>query len=279
MKNRSGQSEILMWIIIGVVVLILTGVIVLIIYSSARHSAEDNVVLYIIDNSTLPAPTPAPAPNTSYIEIPNVTINNTISSPIPIIFVAQNISNTSNNSNDTIFVDVMINLSNQILLSQNLTPLNATLFPSNCTWHLPYPDPDCSPGEASNATIEMICTPGYSASVRNVSQATKDKVYRLYGVSNHTVGQWEMDHIIPLELGGTNNIINLYPEPATPYPGFHQKDFVENYLHKLVCDGRMPLNIAQLEIVHNWVAYIGLSTTISPNTNNVTVPVGDEVLG
>ena len=58
-----------------------------------------------------------------------------------------------------------------------------------------------------------------------------------------------MDHLIPLELGGSNAILNLWPE--TP-PGFHEKDKVENRLHKEVCAGRMTIEAAQILIAKDW---------------------------
>ena len=38
------------------------------------------------------------------------------------------------------------------------------------------------------------------------------------------------------------------PEAASPTPGFHQKDKVENYLHDQVCSGAISLPEAQKEI-------------------------------
>ena len=46
---------------------------------------------------------------------------------------------------------------------------------------------------------------------------------------------------------------NLWPEAATPKPGFHEKDKVENYLHDQVCDGKITLKEAQIEIATNWL--------------------------
>lgn len=285
MKNRRGQ-EVLMWALIGIVALILTGIIVLIIYSSAQKSAQDNVVLYIIDNSTMPNTT-VPIPNTSYIETPNisnVTNNNNISPPI--IIFSQNISNTSNtnisnisntSSNDSVFVNAMLNLSNQMMTMLN-TSVNATFIPSNCTWHLPYPDPTCTPGIILTHNTSLICIPGYATSVRNVSQATKDKVYKMYGISTHITGEWEIDHLIPLSLGGSNDIANLWPEPSKPYPGFYQKDRVEQYFYNEVCAGRMSLDIAQMEIVNNWVPYLSQTTNTVVNNVIVDTTVGDQVV-
>ena len=66
--------------------------------------------------------------------------------------------------------------------------------------------------------------------------------------------KYEVDHLISLELGGSNEIANLWPEAASPTPGFHQKDQVENYLHDQVCSGAISLREAQNEIATNWLA-------------------------
>ncbi len=58
---------------------------------------------------------------------------------------------------------------------------------------------------------------------------------------------------MPLELAGSNDIANLWPEAAEPRPGFHEKDQVENYLHDQVCGGAMSLPEAQRAIASNWL--------------------------
>jgi hypothetical protein len=65
-----------------------------------------------------------------------------------------------------------------------------------------------------------------------------------------SLGDYEYDHFVPLELGGaTNDARNLWPEPgASPNP----KDAVEDDLRQKVCDGLMTLAQAQHEIVTNW---------------------------
>ncbi len=115
------------------------------------------------------------------------------------------------------------------------------------------PDSSCTPGAiSSSATKEQVCTPGYSASVRNVTAETKKLVYSEYGITHHSRGEYEVDHLISLELGGSNDIANLWPEAASPTPGFHEKDLVENYLHDMVCKGSMSLEQAQMLIAHDW---------------------------
>ncbi|HLX57956.1 MAG TPA: HNH endonuclease signature motif containing protein [Ktedonobacteraceae bacterium] len=126
---------------------------------------------------------------------------------------------------------------------------------SGCVVHGGLPDSACTPGAIfTNATVQQICTPGYASSVRNVPFSEADQAYAEYGIYHHYSGQYEVDHLVPLELGGSNDIANLWPEAANPTPGFHQKDQVENYLHDQVCSGTMSLKEAQTEIATNWIA-------------------------
>ncbi len=99
----------------------------------------------------------------------------------------------------------------------------------------------------------MICQPGYARSVRNVPTSEKDQVFAEYGIASHSPGQYEIDHLVSLELGGSNDIANLWPESASPKPGFHEKDKVENYLHSQVCSGAISLQQAQIKIATNWL--------------------------
>ena len=116
-------------------------------------------------------------------------------------------------------------------------------------------DSACTPGDIlPNVTKNDICQPGYARSVRNVPASEKDQVYAEYGVVSHSAGEYEVDHLVSLELGGSNNIANLWPEAASPKPGFHEKDKVENYLHDQVCSGAISLKQAQIEIATNWLA-------------------------
>jgi hypothetical protein len=126
---------------------------------------------------------------------------------------------------------------------------------SGCVAHGGLPDSACTPGAIfTNATSQQICTYGYTRRVRNVPYSEKDQVYAEYGIGYHYPGEFEIDHLVPLELGGSNDIANLWPEAASPTPGFHQKDQVENYLHDRVCSGAMSLKDAQTQIATNWIA-------------------------
>ena len=128
------------------------------------------------------------------------------------------------------------------------------------------PDPRCTPGSIDPAVTQAnirktICRTGYTGRVRPPVEETdhfKYKVaYPAYGIPHrkHT----ELDHLVSLELGGSNDAANLWPEsPPTPNP----KDKVENALHRAVCAGRVSLAAAQRAIARDWTtakASLGLT--------------------
>ena len=123
---------------------------------------------------------------------------------------------------------------------------------SGCQVRGKLPDRGCTPGARfRRATKAKVCRPGYSSAVRNVSSATKDAIYAAYGKTRHFDGaDGEVDHLVSLELGGSNARANLFPEAA---PGSHEKDRLENRLHAEVCSGQLSLRRAQRLIARNWV--------------------------
>ena len=125
---------------------------------------------------------------------------------------------------------------------------------SGCEVRGALPDPACTPGAVLTTDSRVVCVSGYASKTRAVTTSTKNQSYAEYGITSHTAGEYEVDHLVSLELGGSNDIANLWPEPANPKPGFHEKDKVEDYLHGLVCSGAMTLQQAQYEIATDWVS-------------------------
>lgn len=116
------------------------------------------------------------------------------------------------------------------------------------------PDPACTPGSVDPAVTQStirttICVTGWTTTVRPpASETTRAK----FGVSEPAYGitaKGELDHLVPLELGGSNDISNLWPEAgAIPNP----KDKVEGELKSAVCAGKITLDAARLEIARDW---------------------------
>jgi len=141
--------------------------------------------------------------------------------------------------------------------------------------HAARPDPkltlcDVIPG----VTPDDVCTPGWAKEHRHVTEEMRGQVYARYGYKfDYCEGPergvpyqpCDVDHLIPLELGGNNTIANLWPQPISctyrefcavldPRPGAAEKDQLENELHHLVCSGKMSLAEAQHCIALDWVA-------------------------
>jgi hypothetical protein len=117
------------------------------------------------------------------------------------------------------------------------------------------PDPKYTPGATLTHDPKVVCVKAYAGGVRNVSESTKKQVLELYGVDLDKSSSVEVDHLISLELGGSNDIKNLWPQPYSPKPGAHEKDALEDRLHAEVCKGSITLTEAQHMIATNW--YIG----------------------
>jgi hypothetical protein len=119
------------------------------------------------------------------------------------------------------------------------------------------PDTRCTPGSVDPAVTQAnigatICRSGYTEKVRPPESETTHAKYDVAYPAYHIAGSpaSELDHLVSLELGGSNDITNLWPELGSlPNP----KDKVENALHRAVCDGRVSLRAAQRAIAGNWM--------------------------
>lgn len=143
------------------------------------------------------------------------------------------------------------------------------------------PDPQRTPGDVLTSDPSVICRPGYTKTVRNVPQQIKGAVYREYGIISRDPGEYEIDHLISLELGGSNSVRNLWPESYKTQPlNAHVKDEIENRLHDLACAGKITFPVAQQAIAHNWeaayVQYIGPlpgGAQVQKHPNQPSIPV------
>jgi hypothetical protein len=140
------------------------------------------------------------------------------------------------------------------------------------------PNPALTPGVALAVSRARICVSGYASSVRDVPELEKDAVYERYGVP-HVPYQHEVDHLVSLELGGSNAISNLWPEPYAGRWGARTKDVLEDRLHDLVCSGRIGLRHAQWIEARNWVAAYKRYVGGSPPGATASGPGGSGGLG
>jgi len=144
---------------------------------------------------------------------------------------------------------------------------------SGCTANQILQDSACTPGAVLSTDTSVVCKVGYTKTVRDVSLATKKQVFAEYGIPYSQHSNYEVDHLISLEIGGSNNISNLWPENSKITDGSLTKDKLENYLHKQVCSSKMTIQEAQMEISTNWLQYYQANLVKpTPKSKSVTTP-------
>jgi hypothetical protein len=143
------------------------------------------------------------------------------------------------------------------LITTSSLNISTSTLPTNglCKGNLSLPDPKCTPGAVLTTDKNVICVPGYTKNVRNVSMEDKQKVFEMYGIDYSLRNNYEVDHLISLELGGSNDVSNLWPEPYLIDNGAGIKDRLENLLHQKMCDGKISVEEAQKEIAADWLKY------------------------
>jgi len=109
-----------------------------------------------------------------------------------------------------------------------------------------------------------ICSKKFkTGDYRDTTPAMKAEAYRRYGVEKgkrDCAYGCEVDHDIPLVAGGADVILNLWPEPAEPRPGFHEKDHLEDHVKVIVCalhttqQRQAALDDFRQDIATDWLA-------------------------
>jgi hypothetical protein len=102
----------------------------------------------------------------------------------------------------------------QAVLAQQPTPI--------------LPDAKLTPGDTFDVTAQDVCVPGYAKKVRAVPAWLKRQAYAEYRITEYKTGDYEVDHLIPLSLGGSNSIRNLWPQSTKTSPwNSYVKDALE----------------------------------------------------
>lgn len=111
--------------------------------------------------------------------------------------------------------------------------------------------------DVSQATIQQtICVSGYTKSVRpstTYTNGVKLKLLRESRIDDSRISDFELDHIVPLALGGhPRSLNNLMLQPWEGTNSAKRKDRLEVKLQCLVCTGQVGLKVAQQAIYNDW---------------------------
>lgn len=112
-----------------------------------------------------------------------------------------------------------------------------------------YADRACTPGDVITTARSDICTSGWATAHRNVTYPQRRRIFARYGIPYDQHRQYELDHLIPLEAGGSNADTNLFPQP---WAAARRKDNDEDRAHAGICTGRKTVAQTQRWIVRRW---------------------------
>jgi len=140
-------------------------------------------------------------------------------------------------------------LSQQRLLRTESSPRFARLTTP------PVPNRLLTPGATRAVRTADVCVGEYHNGARLVPASVRHQVFAEYGMASAQSKDYEVDYLITPELGGSDDIRNLWPEPYSSTAwNAHVKDALEDRLHQLVCEGKIDLPTAQRDIATDWIS-------------------------
>lgn len=112
-----------------------------------------------------------------------------------------------------------------------------------------------TPGEALRISVPQVCSSDLNTPRLMLPASLRTQVFRAYGMAGVREQDFEVDYLITPDLGGTDTLRNLWPEPYyNTVWNAHVKDQLEVRLRDLVCSGSLDLSTAQRDLSSDWIA-------------------------
>ncbi|MFN0101193.1 MAG: anti-sigma factor family protein [Bryobacteraceae bacterium] len=109
-----------------------------------------------------------------------------------------------------------------------------------------------TPGAIRAVTHVGVC--GGEVERPAITNAVALEVFRKYGIHDPRPRAYEVDLLIPPDLGGSEDPANLWPQAYSAGTwNARVKDALEDRLRSMVCDGSLELTTAQREIAADWI--------------------------
>lgn len=133
-----------------------------------------------------------------------------------------------------------------------------------------------TPGAVLPIAVGELCDARAVENDPPVNPTLQQAVFKEYGLPNSSRIAYELDYLVTPALGGSGDIKNLWPQPYSSTWNARVKDQLEDHLHELVCQGKVQLTTAQIEIANDWIsAYKRYFNTDRPQPNMTTVAASD----
>ena len=108
-----------------------------------------------------------------------------------------------------------------------------------------------TPGATAKVKMERLCAADFATSQKPVANWQRNEALERYGVRPEQFSG-ELDHLVPVALGGSNDPDNLWPFRGTGAFTFSAKQALGIKLHDMVCSGKMSLKDAQDAFRKDW---------------------------
>jgi hypothetical protein len=120
--------------------------------------------------------------------------------------------------------------------------------------YLATPRLSLTPGAIRIVTRDEVCSADNGGHA-SVPPSLRRRVFEEYGMPQARADAFEVDYLVTPELGGAEDIRNLWPQPyqATVWNA-HVKDALEDRLHEMVCSGEIDLATAQHDLATDWIS-------------------------
>jgi hypothetical protein len=110
-----------------------------------------------------------------------------------------------------------------------------------------------TPGATVKADAAKVCGADFAASAKPVSSWQRNEALTRYGRRPEDFAG-ELDHLVPVSLGGSNDPDNLWAMPANGEYGPDAKHTLEATLREMVCaEKKLTLRQAQDAMKKDWV--------------------------